>query len=175
MTLVALLAVVSVDAQVFVGGSVNVEAEDNKRTETTSTKFSIEPEIGYMFNDKWGVGVKFGYGQSGKGDGKTTTFRLGYYLRYSYATFDKVNLFLDGGGMAENEKVKANDYKDVRADIGFKPGVSVNLTDRLSFVAHLGFIGWNFEGTDKDGDDGINTWRLSFDATQLNFGLYYNF
>jgi hypothetical protein len=59
--------------------------------------------------------------------------------------------------------------------LGVKPGVAVNLNESISFVAHMGFLGYNSEKPDFDGAKATNTVGLSLDGTDLSFGFYYNF
>ena len=51
----------------------------------------------------------------------------------------------------------------------------MNLNDKLSFVTHAGFLGWQTSKDDTDGAKAVNTIGLSVDATALSFGLFYNF
>ena len=58
--------------------------------------------------------------------------------------------------------------------VGIKPGVKVDLTSKLSFIAHVGFFGY------QDADDEYCAWGedgfgFKLDGNSLNFGLYYNF
>jgi hypothetical protein len=54
------------------------------------------------------------------------------------------------------------------------PGLAVNLTDNLSFVSHIGFIGYDLVNPDGD-DNNISKFGLSLDGTDISFGLYYTF
>ena len=58
--------------------------------------------------------------------------------------------------------------------LGIKPGVAVSLNEKLSFVAHFGFLG--YKSVDPDGDDNkVTSIGLDADGSELTFGLYYNF
>lgn len=98
------------------------------------------------------------------------------YARYTYAKLGSVNLFLDGGFGFETYKIKHNGITSDSQnawEIGIKPGLSVNLTEKLSFIAHVGFFGY------RDADDepvfGQNGLGFNLDGNALSFGLYYNF
>ena len=58
--------------------------------------------------------------------------------------------------------------------IGFKPGVAVNLNEKLSFVAHVGFLGYENEKVKGD-DKSTNSFGLDLSGNNLSFGVYYNF
>ena len=81
-----------------------------------------------------------------------------------------MNLFVDGGV----EFTSASKADWTRLAFGVKPGLAVNLTDQISFVSHLGFIG--FDQLNPDGDDN-NTTKVGVDLSgaNLTFGLYFNF
>ena len=63
MTMVAAFAAVSMQAQVYVGGSFAIEAWSSQKNagDRSETAFKIMPEIGYNLNDQWAVGIALGY------------------------------------------------------------------------------------------------------------------
>ena len=183
MTLVAVCAAATMNAQVYVGGSLAFNAESTQKNagDMSETTFKILPEIGYQLNDEWAVGAVIGY-QANKFAGveadfggiKTfsseSAFTFNPYARYTFANLGKVNLFVDGG-------VDFTTYSKADATalgVGFKPGLAVNLTDNLSFVSHVGFIGWQTVNPDGD-DNNYNKFGLDLSGANLTFGLYYNF
>ena len=54
-------------------------------------------------------------------------------------------------------------------EIGFKPGISFNLTDNFSLVAHYGFLGYRtkYNGSSVSG--------LSLSGNEISLSLYYCF
>ena len=187
MTMVAAFAAVSMNAQVYVGGSLSFASVSNQKAvgDKSETTFKIMPEIGYNLNEEWAIGAVIGY-QSNKWDNveqgdnafgtntlsgiSESAFTFNPYARYTFAKLGQVNLFVDGGvDFTTYSKSDAT-----KLGIGFKPGVAVNLTDELSFVSHLGFIGWNMFNPDGD-DNNTNAFGLDLSGANLSFGLYYNF
>ena len=163
-----MVAAVSTNAQVYVGGSLglNVKSIDGEST----TTWSILPEVGYNLDDNWAVGAVLGYGESGKDDNKRKRFEISPYARYTAIKLNNINVFLDGTVSYVN-----NDNAGAKTNVfgvGIKPGVAVNLDEKLSFVAHFGFLGYE-NSKPKDGV-ATNTFGLSLDNS-LAFGLYYNF
>ena len=171
MTLGAAMVAVCMNAQVYLGG--NVAFVSNSHDGNSETNFAILPEIGYNLGDDMSLGMVFGYGENGKDASKVKTVTVNPYLRYNVVKFDKVNLFIDGGFDFTNNKY--NTYKNNEWGIGLKPGVAVNLNSKLSFVAHVGFLGYVNSKDDYDGAKAKNTFGFSLDGSDLNFGLYYNF
>lgn len=170
----AVLAVVTMtaSAQLYLGGSVGTWRNYDENT----TSFQIAPEVGYQLDSKWAIGTRLGYAYSYKDGVKVNAVAVNPYARYTYAKLGNVNLFLDGGFGFATYKVK--DFGDSQNawEVGLKPGVSVNLTEKLSFVSHIGFFGY------RDADDsyvenvfGEKGFGFDLDATQITFGLLWNF
>jgi hypothetical protein len=187
MTMVAAFAALSMNAQVYVGGSVAFAAESSQKLagDRSETIFKLMPEIGYNLNDEWAIGAVIGF-RSNKWDGvdqgsnafasnmgsgvSETAFTFNPYARYTFLNAGKVNLFVDGGvDFTTYSKTDAT-----KLGVGFKPGLAVSLTDNLSFVSHVGFIGWNSFNPDGD-DNNTNAFGLDLHGENLSFGLYYNF
>ena len=70
MTMVAVFAAMNMNAQVYIGGSVALEAWSSQRLagDKSETAFKLMPEIGYNLNEKWSIGTVIGY-QSDKFNG----------------------------------------------------------------------------------------------------------
>ena len=177
IALVAMMTMTA-NAQVYVGGGVGLLTSSYDGN--SETYFSILPEIGYNINEDWAVGIAVGYGEAKskvnvagvKVTEKVKTFQIAPYARYTFAKFDKVNLFVDGSVGYKHENfagVKTNTFA-----VGFKPGVAVNLNDKLNFVAHVGFLGYENEKIKGD-DKSTNTFGVALDGSNLSFGVYYNF
>ena len=178
---VALVAMMTmtVNAQVYVGGGVGLQSSSYDGN--SETFFKLMPEIGYNLNEDWAVGITVGYGESKttikegnvKATAKVKSFEIAPYARYTFAKFDKVNLFVDGTVdylHTDNAGDKNNTFS-----IGLKPGVAVNLNDKLSFVAHAGFLGYQNSKDDYEGAKAANTFGFDLDGSNLSFGVYYNF
>ncbi len=179
MTLAAIAVAATMNAQVYVGGGVGFATSSNDGN--TDTSFKIIPEIGYNLDDNFAVGIAFGYAQNKstkKVAGVETSvtdkiFEINPYLRYTFLKLDKVNVFVDGGLTYvhnDNAGTKTNTF-----GIGLKPGVAVNLNEKLSFVTHFGWLGYTNSKVDVDGAKATNTFGLDLDGNNLTFGLYYNF
>ena len=175
LTMMAAMVAVVMDAQIYVGGSVAFEAWSSQKLagDKSETVFKIMPEIGYNLNSDWAIGTVIGY-QSDKFNGvngvSESAFTIAPYARYTFANLGKVNLFVDGG--LDFTSASKADWNEIA--VGFKPGLAVNLTDNLSFVSHIGFIGWDQLNPDGD-DNNISKFGVSLDGTDITFGLYYSF
>ena len=171
MTLAAVCVAATMNAQAYLGGSLGFATSSYDGNSTTV--WSILPEVGYNLDENWAVGLTVGYGEAKDANkNKVKNFQISPYVRYTAVKLDKVNVFLDGGIGYEHEDVvgvKTNTFS-----VGIKPGVAVNLNDKLSFVTHFGFLGYENEKV-KGADKSTNSFGLSVDGSNLSFGVYYNF
>ncbi len=163
--LFVVMAALSAKAQVYVGGSISFWHDDDKFETTT---FSVSPEVGYNFNEKWAVGGTIGFGYDKTDDVKTTVFAIAPYARFSYYENKIVRLFIDGGfGIASS---KMGDEDAVTGfEIGLKPGLAIKLNEKFSLVAKCGFLGYR---EDYFGNNGTG---LALTSEDLSFGFHYEF
>jgi hypothetical protein len=171
MTLVAVAMATTMNAQWYVGGTVGYNYTKDKNTDVKSNTFVITPELGYNLNEKWAVGMKIGYAYNKVDDAKSNEFVVNPYARYTFVKLDKVNFFVDGG--FEYNYVKVEDDSANGFGISFKPGVAVNLNEKVSFVAHVGNFGWS--SAKAKNAKSVQSVDLGLNLTSVDFGLYYNF
>lgn len=179
MTVVAVAMATVASAQVYVGGSAGFVGVSHDGT--TNTNFTILPEIGYNLDDNLAVGIVVGYAQTktskevtdAEVSVKTKQFQVSPYLRYTALKLKNVNVFVDAGlDYVHSDEAGA---KNNTFGVGVKPGVAINLNDKLSFVSHFGWLGFQTSKDDYDGAKAVNTYGLDLDGRNLTFGLYYNF
>ena len=179
MTLVVLCAALSVNAQVYLGGSLGLNTVSQNEGDD-QTSFKILPEIGYKFNENWAIGSVIGY-QKGTYDMQSNpklgsndsykAFSFEPYARYTFVNSKLVSVFLDMGFGITSGENHNNDF--TAFNVGVRPGVAVNLNKHFSFVTKVGFLGYN-EVNPKDGKKS-HSFGLDLDGNNLTFGLYYNF
>ena len=174
------------NAQVYVGGEIGFETTSQDGVSNSS--LTLMPEIGYNLDENWAVGISFGFGQVSRDvtttvtNGQNTTtvtatqkdkrFIINPYARYTFLKLDKVNVFIDGGlsyAHYDNAGSKNNQF-----GIGVRPGVAVNLNDKLSFVSHFGWLGYKNSKDDYEGAKAANTFGFDLNS-KVSFGMYYNF
>lgn len=163
--------------KVWVGGSVGINTSKVKGGES-ATSYRIIPEVGYVLSDNWGVGIKIGYSHDEKaiatdlfsGKEKTDGFNVNPFVRYAFLKGDIGGLFVDGGVGYKYSKNKATDIKTNTYEVGFRPGVSLNVSDKVALTGKFGFLGYKHE---KEGD--IKTNSFKFDLSMENIELGMNF
>ena len=175
MTIAAAFVATAMNAQVYVGGSLGVNAWSSQKNagDISETSFKIMPEIGYNISDQWAIGTVIGY-QSDKVQPiqglSESAFVFAPYARYTFAKAGKVSFFVDGGV----DFISAKDADWSETAIGLKPGLAVALSDNVSFVSQIGFLGYDVLNPDGD-DNNVSKFGLDLDGTNLTFGLYFNF
>lgn len=164
----AFMLAMGANAQVYVGGGVGIAGNDNG--DETVTTYKFVPEIGYNFNEDWAAGVAFGWQGANKGGAKSV--EVAPYARYTFAHSKYVNGFVDG-----TVGYKHNYGAGQDADhffVGLKPGVAVNLSKKLMFTTHVGFLGYKHY-KDNNTKAKNNVYGLDLDGNNVTFSLYYNF
>lgn len=155
----------------YAGGSVGLWRNGSEN----NTVFNILPEVGYKLNETVSVGTVAGYSYNYKDGVNVNLFQVDPYVRYSFLKSGKVNVFVDGGvdlgfGWA-NEHGEKTDVA-VTYGIGIKPGVSYQLSDKFSVVAHIGYVG--FQGGNH-ASHASDQGGIMLDGNNLSIGFYYNF
>ena len=165
---VAMLMAFTAKAQIYVGGNVGLDASSGY------FGLNVLPEVGYNINDKMSVGAVLGVDMANwKEDTQRTDIFIIPYFRYTFLDLGPVKLFADARldlnfSSSKNYDILADKWDDPTTGtfwgIGIAPGIAIPLTDKLSVVGHLGYLGYRYE-----------TFTLSADATDLTVGVYYCF
>ena len=196
MTLAAVCVAATMNAQVYVGGTLGLGFEnkltDKDGKEATGMTFQIKPELGYNLDEKSSVGIVLGFGVTNnsnemfkgnafaaaiggniKTDKSAIQFTVAPYYRYKFVQFDKVDLFIDA--QVGFTYTKYDELNNSTFNVGVRPGVAYNANDKISFVAKLG-KGLFFESSkDKDSDAKSKFGLDANTLAPLEIGMYYNF
>ncbi|MBQ9363034.1 MAG: outer membrane beta-barrel protein [Bacteroidaceae bacterium] len=181
LSAIVAVASLSASAQVYLGGTVGFNSSKIADGADNVTSFTIAPEIGYMFNEKWGVGLAIGYqtsngsfdangwsAQAKKSEKSNGAFAIAPYARFVFAKTGIASFFLDGGiGMQFMNNSRGNIFQ-----VGIRPGVKLSASEKVDFVAQLGTLGYAW-ASEKAGKG--NAFGIGVDNTAVNFGVYYNF
>jgi hypothetical protein len=156
----------SLQAQVYVGGSLSAwrdEVNDIKRT-----TMNFFPEIGYGFGNNWHAGAVIGFGQTKIEDVKDNLFRLTSYVGYTFYENQIAALFVEGAfSYLRTSPITGEAFNGFEA--GLNPGIKVKLSDRLGMRAHYAFLGYRDNGNDH------SEFGIRMNLEELRFGFHYSF
>lgn len=193
-----MVATVAASAQVYIGGGINFGTHKDSYVDVNGAKapdaetsFGISPEVGYKLNDKWAVGIALGYDHSKQGDDKNNKFSIMPYARYTFVKWNRVGLFADAQFKFYSTKYTTKDitgynettgepiYGDVDDkttgwNIGIRPGISVGLTDKLTFITKVGWLGYGSEKPDGENMKASSDFGLNVDLTNVQFSLLFD-
>lgn len=166
LLLIVACAAISVNAQLYVGGTVGYLNSKNKDLDYKTTQFHFSPEAGYTLNDKWAIGTIISFHSNKWGDAKQNYFSINPYGRYTFYRNNLLSLFAEGGPTLQilNE---TGDDSDTAFGLGIRPGITIRLTDKISVLARCGNLGYS---------ESDETRSFSFTlSNSLSFGLFYSF
>ncbi|MCM1504601.1 MAG: porin family protein [Muribaculum sp.] len=174
--LMAVAAVMALGASAqdwYAGGQLTFGRSTESASGVKSTQVTVLPEVGYNLSEKLAIGSVLGVSYRKSGGEEKTVFKIAPYARYTYFSTSKLNLFVDGG--VDFGIGRAHGHTAVEYGIGFRPGISYDLSERFSLVAHIGFLGYQ-SGNNAAKDNGCNeNWGLDLNGNNLMFGFYYHF
>ena len=163
----------------WIGGALGLTIKDYKDNGTSynqggssETTLTIAPELGYTINENWDVAVSLGLSMNkninGVSGNDVTSFLVAPYARYTYLKTGSISLFFDGLVGFGSAKPKGGDATTV-FNIGLRPGLKLQATDRLSLVATYGMFGYTSV------KDMYNEFSFGIDQTAITFGIYHSF
>ncbi len=170
--------------QWWVGGSVGFWSSKTKGTAQTLTTYKFLPEIGYAATENIGIGINLGYTHNETLEAnwessvvtyskeKKDGFTVAPFVRFSFLKGDLGGLFVDATTGYTYSKVKGANYKVNQFEVGARPGVAVNVSDRISLIGKFGFIGYQYT---KAGDAKTNSFGFDLDMSQMLLGACLKF
>lgn len=175
----------------WVGGSLGFTAVDGDGS--TDYNYKIVPEFGYVLSDKLGIGVKLGYQHlengtgtligeaiSANGTGDIDILSINPFLRISCIKGNIGGLFVDAGAGYSHVKNEFNvleSYATIKqkaniVEVGFRPGVALNVSDKVALTAKFGFLGWQHGWGDIST---TNKYGFDFNLDQALLGVNFVF
>lgn len=164
----AMVAMAS-SAQIYVGGMLGFSADKAENAKYGTTDFNLNPEVGYVLNESWSIGLpinigfeKTAYDKLLKKDG-TTTWSVAPYARYTFYKNGILSLFADGilGFNGKDD--------DTNVALSVAPGIALSIAENISLVSRIGSLGWN----NQYGNGSY--FGLNASSTLGDISLYYTF
>lgn len=181
---IVMCASVGVKAQgnIWVGGSLGVNSTKTDGSDRT-TGYAIMPEIGMGLTDNLGIGIQLGYGHGETnvenilGGGfykeKFDKVRVQPFVRYKFLQGDLGSLFVDGGAAYEYRKIK-DGAKTNAFEVGFKPGVMINVSDRFALIGKFGSLGYKYAKQTNKGPK-TNSFGFNLNPETVELGINFVF
>lgn len=168
------MTVASASAQKwYSGGQVTFGKTTESASGLKTTQVTVLPEIGYNISDNFAIGSVVGISYRKAGDEEKTVFKINPYARFTYFQTQRLSLFIDGG--VDMGIGRAHGSTAVEYGIGLRPGLSYDLSDRFSLVAHVGFLGYQGGNRPAKRNGAPENWGLDLNSNNLMFGFYYHF
>lgn len=168
LTLALLVCTMVANAQFYIGGGLGFWSNDD----ADKTAYSINPDVGYVFNEKLSAGIALGYEFLDQDKLEMSGFSVNPYVRYTFFRSGAFSLFADGAFELATIEPDEGD-SETAWGIGIKPGLAVALSPKFSAVAHVGFLGY------RDADEIVSAiYEPGFGlnlSNSLSFSLYYSF
>lgn len=202
LTALVAVASLAANAQVWVGGEVGFSAGKTSidgDKQGAGAKFNLIPEIGYSINDNFDIAIAIGlshanyngdnyagtngfdlsadepFGLAG-GDYNRNALKINPYVRYKFAKAGDFTFFVDGGFSYTRIHYSHAQWSDknnaTQWGVGFKPGLAYNLSEKVSLVAHVGELSYNFF---KMGDLKNNEFNVGVNGNNISLGAYVSF
>jgi hypothetical protein len=162
-----------------------------------NTSYSILPEFGHILSEHWAIGVNVGYSYSETTNyidiptisndfsysytrynivNSTNNFSIAPFVRYSFLKGSIGNLFVDGrvGYTYGRQIVEETDYTTGReteahtVEIGFCPGVAINLSNHVAITGKFGFFGYQHS---KEDEQNVDYFGFSINMSRFQIGV----
>lgn len=176
----------------FVTGSIRVSAYetnyDGTGTDSKVTDYSINARYGYMIGDTWAIGLGpsfMGYNRKDPNGYSSRSSELGGYIfaRKFVPIIEKLYLHGDitlsataGRYQSETNGVKSPEQTGLGFGLGFNPGATYLISDRIALTAGFGNIGYENWKTDNGGvksDRGAFNFNFSISSFSLGATVFF--
>lgn len=195
LVLSLVFAAMAVNAQVYVGGSLDysseTEKDDNGDKLSSISNFTFAPRIGYSLSDVFSVGLGFSIGSSTQkaflagdeiGEAKGSSWAVAPFARYTVAEFGKFSVLGEGAIFFAGAK-DAAEVKSSAFGISVKPILAFEASDNISLEAGLNFLNLGFSSEKENTDSDASTSNFDFGAdsndlmntSNIQIGFIYKF
>lgn len=170
--------------KMWVGGTVGFSATKTTYDDNTKLDFKVLPEFGYILSENIGIGIALGGAHTNVsdelwGDTQVNTYIVNPFLRYTFLKGDIGALFFDAGAAYGHQKYVNKGPLGQSLEVGFKPGVAINVSDNIALIGKFGFLGWQYQHLDPKTPllkkSHSNKFGFDFDMTNIQIGASLKF
>lgn len=163
------VAVLSANAQTWVGGQIGFNStKENKDADAVNT-FTLNPEVGYNLDDKWAIGAELLYQTVSD---TYDAYGVGIFARYNAVKSNNFTLFIEPSVAYSGVKQNGADETGNTFQIGVRPGIKYALNNNFELVAKTGVLGYS---KNSDNIGGGSSFDFGVNNTTISFGLEYKF
>ena len=177
----------------WVGGSFGIYIDNTERSgdelhnlSRKDNNYSIEPELGYVFSDRWAAGIRLGFDRSKNKTvtdydlkNQTNTFQVAPFVRYTCLNWRKFSMFVDAGLLYSQYKVEDIPYveynisyvKQNRYGAFLQPGFSLRLSSCIALTGRLNFFDVAYE---KDEQTRVENYLIDRQSFRANLNSPFN-
>ena len=173
LLLFMLFVTIQAKSQIFVGGSVGYNSIHNDESGNTQAVFKISPGIGITLTKKWSLCLGVTYLNK---EEEYNKFHISPSIRYTAFGIGTVSFIFDTGFDYATGKDKTHELgkqKFNEWNINMKPGIVLNFSDRVWFVAHIAQLGFKREKWENS--KRTTVWGAGIDMDNIDMGLYFSF
>ena len=168
----------------YVSGTLNYTSNTISDTDYKDSEFTFSPSVGYFIDDNIALELALYVGSDSQDNGagnesNYNSFGGGIGAVYFFTPDSKFS-FTTGASLAyvssksEFNGIKSDDSYNVFS-IGVIPGVSYFVSKAFALRASIGVLSYASGKSTADGALASNTFNLSLDLSEVNFGLTYKF
>lgn len=177
------ISCMTANAQVWLGGELELSSSHVCNSENTNSVYSIKPEIGTSLTDNIDLAIALGYGHTTSTTGvnvagyavtastDVNVFEINPYIRYKFVKAGNFFAFVDGGIDFASSHTVGTEGNNNAFGVAIKPGIGYAVSDKVTLVSHLGdglyfAHGWNTEYGNHSNSYGLKL------ANAISFGAY---
>lgn len=174
----------SAQGNMWVGGTAGIWSSKVKGGDS-QLSFKVMPEFGYILNSNVGIGIALGGahthgansdlkfdGNDLTSKGSVNSYKVNPFLRYTFLKSDLGGLFFDGGVAYGWEKGTNGGDKANTLEVGLRPGVAINVSNKVALLGKFGFLGYQ---TGKVKETRTNSFGFDFDMSNIELGVNLKF
>lgn len=140
VVIAAAFIAVSANAQSYVGGGLGLNVGDNQ------FNVSLNPEVGYVFNENWSAGLAFSFDEYIHDSFNDINVNINPYVRYTFLRKGNFSLFGEGDFFfhAFSDKYKETDATTSSSSVGLglAGGAAYQICDHISIVSKVLGLYW---------------------------------
>ena len=168
----------------YISGGVGIS--NSSQGDLSSTNIKIRPQAAYFVSDNIAIGITIGYEISKLKQvvvENRNELNIGAYGRYYFTPQNNFSFFVQGGFLYINRNIEnipltgsSVTSKISGFQIGAAPGINYFLSKHFAIETFVGILSYQTEKPSNISDaKSTNSFDLSLDISDINFGILYKF